>query len=251
MWKMVMVIALTLVMIFSFVSCGFKNEAESSITEFMQAGMEKDIQRIMSCWDVRAITWERACELTGDPRVFTGFQEVRVTKWGKTFSGGATIGNIQGLIVYSNGAERSFIGVLREVGEEWKIVERKRYECYFNQDECDKMLSEIGKFIDEMRSDLPQLQCISISEQVKLHEYLLQLKEIKAYESDLKARLTNEMEGIGIKKIENDLFSISYVAPTIRKGGIDEKKLTEAGINVDNFRKKESKIKSSVRITMK
>lgn len=144
-----------------------------------------------------------------------------------------------------------YVGFVDKTTEEWKIVERKRYECCFDKEECDRMLSEIIKFINEIRDDLPQLQGISISEQVKLHEYLLQLKEIKAFESDLKARLLNEMEERGIKKIENDLFSISYVAPTVRRGGIDEEKMKESGINVDDFRKKDSNVKSSVIITMK
>ncbi len=144
-----------------------------------------------------------------------------------------------------------YVGFVDKTKEEWEVVERKRYECEFDQVECDKMLEEISKFIDDIHNDLPEITSITLSEQKTLHSYLNQLKKIKEFETELKEKMLVEMEDRGIMKIENDLFSIVYVAPTTRKGGIDEKKLIASGVNVDDFRKKDSKVKSSVRITVR
>lgn len=52
---------------------------------------------------------------------------------------------------------------------------------------------------------------------IKIAEFERAVKEIKAKEDELKQRILAEMEEHGIRKIETDELTISYVAPSSRE----------------------------------
>lgn len=66
-------------------------------------------------------------------------------------------------------------------------------------------------------------------------------------EEELKQELLNAMEKHGIKKVENDLFSATYIEPSERIT-IDSKKLKQDQPKIAEEYSKVSKVKSSVRV---
>lgn len=137
----------------------------------------------------------------------------------------------------------------------WKVKYYKKYTCLFDELECRNMLKEISRFIDDIRNKNTgisnELKTLDVDVQIKLYEDLTLLDRINQYQKELKAKILAEMEENNIKKFENDMLSITYVPESTRKGGIDERKLIESGIDLDNYRKPDSKVKSSIRIKLK
>lgn len=72
-------------------------------------------------------------------------------------------------------------------------------------------------------------------------------KEIKEAQDLLKAKLLAAMEENGVKKIESDELTITYVAPTDRET-FDSKKLREDNPDLYDEYIKISKVKASVRV---
>lgn len=102
----------------------FKAEAEPVITEYMEAGAARDVDRVYACWYSGEITRERIVELVNeDYWIFSDFKSVRTSSWSVVYGTDATEGHIEGLIVYSSGAERPFRADLVKIGEVWKITD--------------------------------------------------------------------------------------------------------------------------------
>lgn len=78
----------------------------------------------------------------------------------------------------------------------------------------------------------------------------IKAKEIKEKEEELKAILLKAMEDNNIKKWENDVLTISYIAPTTRNS-IDSTKLKKEMPEVAEKYTKTSNVKSSIRIKLK
>lgn len=74
--------------------------------------------------------------------------------------------------------------------------------------------------------------------------------EVESFEAKLKDELKAAMEANGIKKFENEILSVTYVAPTVRKS-LDSKLIKALYPEVAESCTTESDVKSSVRITYK
>lgn len=84
----------------------------------------------------------------------------------------------------------------------------------------------------------------------EFYELEKQSKAIKARQADLRADLVDIMEDYGVKSWENDLFKITYVAPTSRNS-IDSASLKKEMPEVFNAYQKVSDVKANVRVTVK
>lgn len=78
----------------------------------------------------------------------------------------------------------------------------------------------------------------------------IEAKKIKEKEEKLKAILLKAMEDNNIKKWEDDVLTISYIAPTTRNS-IDSTKLKKEMPEVAEKYTKTSNVKSSIRIKLK
>lgn len=84
----------------------------------------------------------------------------------------------------------------------------------------------------------------------KIKNFELLKKEVEAHNETLKAKLLEAMKTQGIKSFENDALKITYIEPTTRET-IDSKRLKEERPEIAEQYKKISKVKDSVRITLK
>lgn len=76
------------------------------------------------------------------------------------------------------------------------------------------------------------------------------VKELKAKEDKLKKLILEEMETKGIIKLNTDVLSITYVAPTDRES-LDSKKLREELPEIYDTYINIKPVKSSIRIRLK
>lgn len=84
----------------------------------------------------------------------------------------------------------------------------------------------------------------------KIAEFEKRVKDLKAKEDKLKKLILEEMETKGIIKLNTDVLSITYVAPTDRES-LDSKKLREDLPNVYDAYINIKPVKSSIRIKLK
>lgn len=84
----------------------------------------------------------------------------------------------------------------------------------------------------------------------KIAEFEKMAKDIKAKEDELKKAILEEMESKGIIKLDTDVLSITYVAPTERES-LDGKTLREELPDIYDAYVKISPVKSSIRIKLK
>lgn len=85
---------------------------------------------------------------------------------------------------------------------------------------------------------------------VKIAEFEKRVKELKAKEDKLKKLILEEMETKGIIKLNTDVLSITYVAPTERES-LDSKKLREELPDIYDTYINIKPVKSSIRIKLK
>ena len=81
----------------------------------------------------------------------------------------------------------------------------------------------------------------------KLQEFQITLQEMRNTETELKEALYDAMEAAGIKKLETDFVTITYIAPTISTT-IDTRKLKEELPEVADAYSKSSAKKGYVRV---
>lgn len=93
---------------------------------------------------------------------------------------------------------------------------------------------------------------ITTLEQAELiiKQYDMLLEKAKAKSEELKKTLIEKMKENGITKFENDNIAITYIAP-YEKQGIDSKKLKEEEPKIYEKYLKSSKVKESIKITLK
>lgn len=93
---------------------------------------------------------------------------------------------------------------------------------------------------------------ITTLEQAELiiKQYDMLLEQAKAKSEELKKTLIAKMKENGITKFENDNIAIAYIAP-YEKQGIDSKKLKEEEPKIYEKYLKSSKVKESIKITLK
>jgi len=84
----------------------------------------------------------------------------------------------------------------------------------------------------------------------KIAEFELQMEYYKAQQGELKAAILAEMEAKNIIKVDNDILTISYVAP-YDKETFDSKKLRAELPDIYDEYVKISPVKSSIRIKVK
>lgn len=84
----------------------------------------------------------------------------------------------------------------------------------------------------------------------KLQELEIQAKSIKEKQDTLKVSILEAMEKYGLTKWDNEVMTISYIAPTTRSS-IDSAKLKKELPDVAAKYTKTSNVKSSIRIKLK
>ena len=82
---------------------------------------------------------------------------------------------------------------------------------------------------------------------VKLAELEKKIKELKEIQDNVKSALLSEMRAKGIRKIENDVLSITYVFPTDRETFDKDKFKAEHGDLYDEYVSM-TPVKDSIRI---
>ena len=101
----------------------------------------------------------------------------------------------------------------------------------------------------EMKPATKQTQDLITPEEVaKIHEFYRLKKEIEAIDARVKAVLLENMKNEGIRKMDNELFTATYVAPSERTS-VDTNKLKADGL-YDMYTKK-SQVKESIRLSFK
>ena len=91
-------------------------------------------------------------------------------------------------------------------------------------------------------------ELLSPAELAKIAEFNRLKVEVDAIEAKLKEKMLETMRDQGIKKVDTDYFSATYIAPTERTS-VDTAKLKSDGL-YESY-SKTSKVKESVRITFK
>lgn len=84
----------------------------------------------------------------------------------------------------------------------------------------------------------------------KLQELEIQAKSIKEKQDTLKVSILEAMEKYGLTKWDNEVMTISYIAPTTRSS-IDSAKLKKELPDVAAKYTKTSNVKSSIRVKLK
>lgn len=77
-----------------------------------------------------------------------------------------------------------------------------------------------------------------------------EIKKLKEKEDEMKSRILEEMEKRNVIKIDTDLITITYIAPTYKET-FDSKKFKEEHQNLYDEYIKMSDVKSSIRIKVK
>lgn len=102
----------------------------------------------------------------------------------------------------------------------------------------------------EFKAEVPGLPKEVMPVLLKLQDLEIQSKSIKEEQEKLKDNLLNVMEQHGIVKWDNDVMTITYVAPTTRTS-VDSVKLKKELPDVFSKYTKTSNVKSSIRIKLK
>lgn len=106
---------------------------------------------------------------------------------------------------------------------------------------CDDA-EEIGEVIDLNKQVPDVIKAIS--------DICTQKKKLEEQEKKMKESLQNAVEQYGVKKFENEVISVTYVAPTVRNT-IDSAKLKKELPDVASKYNKQSNVSASVGITVK
>lgn len=147
----------------------------------------------------------------------------------------------------------------------YKLGRDKTFVVQRNNDYIEYMLAEIEKFCIEVENFkngdvitapvLEELPTVKLTEIQLISDALIEADRIAEQVKLFKAKLLLEMEKYNVKSIQNELLTISYKAEYERKGSIDEAKLKkdleELNIDLESYRKPNSKVKSSVSIKLK
>lgn len=104
----------------------------------------------------------------------------------------------------------------------------------------------IQKF-DKTQTEIAKVEKQIMQQTVDLQNKLSTLKE---QDSEVRQAIKEAMEKHDVKKFENDNMTITYIAPTKRKG-IDSSKLEQMHPKIYKQVLKFSDVKSSVRIILK
>lgn len=111
----------------------------------------------------------------------------------------------------------------------------------FQKTGCEEA-EEIGEMVD-LNTQVPDvIKAIS--------NLCTQKKQIEEQEKLMRQKLQEAMEQYGVKKFENDVISVTYVAPTTRTS-IDSTKLKKELPDIAKKYSKTSNVSASVKITVK
>lgn len=103
-----------------------------------------------------------------------------------------------------------------------------------------KKLTKIAKDIQNIENEISQ----AVAKQRTM------LFDLKQQEEEVRAAIQNAMQENGIKHIENEILSITYIAETSRKT-LDSKRLKSAMPEIWDRFSKNSNVKPSIRIKVK
>lgn len=120
-------------------------------------------------------------------------------------------------------------------------IERFLYELY----EYKKELTPVPIRTTTELESLPLEACMELAYNLAL------IEKLKKMIDDKRADLLKDMVSNNIHSVENEYLKISVVPATIRKGAIDTAKMSKEGIDIEKYRKKDSKVKESIRITLR
>lgn len=109
------------------------------------------------------------------------------------------------------------------------------------------MDNKLVKQFDETQNEISKIESQIVEQTANLQKKLSTLRE---QDSKLRAAIKESMERNEIKKFENDVFSVTYVAGTTRTS-FDSKKFKADHPKTYEKYTKESNVSSSVRIKLK
>lgn len=101
---------------------------------------------------------------------------------------------------------------------------------------------ELGEVIDLNKQVPDVIKAIS--------DICTQKKKLEEQEKQMKESLQNAMEQYGVKKFENEVIAVTYVAPFV-KNSIDSAKLKKEHPDIAEKYNKQSNVSASVRIKVK
>lgn len=91
---------------------------------------------------------------------------------------------------------------------------------------------------------------LSIEVQQQITDIEKQVKALDEQKKRIRELLLSEMEAKGIKKLDNDFFSVTYVAPTYKET-FDSKKFKVDYEDLYNKYVKISDVKSQIKVSLK
>lgn len=101
-----------------------------------------------------------------------------------------------------------------------------------------------------VKDELEEFKASNTPAIVDIHKALVEIKKLEEKKKAISEQLAKAMEKFNIKKFENELVSITYIAETTRVS-IDTKALKEKHPDIASELTKIQKVKASVRITLK
>ena len=100
-----------------------KAEVEPVITEFMEAGVAKDMEAAYACFSPQAVTKKEITDFINNSyNVFESFERVATSSFEVSSSAGITEGYVSGAIVYTGDGRLPFEAWLVKENDIWKLT---------------------------------------------------------------------------------------------------------------------------------
>jgi hypothetical protein len=104
-------------------SSRFKTVITEVITEFMEAGVARNVEAAYACCSRYSPTKEEVAELIGGSYdVFEGYERLSIRGMQSQSGGGTTEANVSGAIIYTGGKKLGFKCSLMKENDVWKIA---------------------------------------------------------------------------------------------------------------------------------
>ena len=140
-----------------------------------------------------------------------------------------------------------------------KVAEESKNECQNccvfceKKDSCEDVCQEMEEKCEE-QVEAPD-EIINLESKVPdvikaISDICTQKKQLEEQEKKMREALQEAMEKFGVKKFENDVIAVTYVAPTTRTS-IDSAKLKKEQPDIAQKYSKTSNVSASVKIVVK
>jgi hypothetical protein len=101
----------------------FFSEVKPVITEFMEAGVARDVEAAYACWSPQSVTEEEIAEfIESSYDLFAGYERLTINIWNGQSSGGTTTCYVSGAVIYTGDQSLPLEASLTKESEVWKIL---------------------------------------------------------------------------------------------------------------------------------